>query len=751
MPAAVYASKTSWQLQMDVSEGTLDAVNNRSFVSWALYLYRGNSDTPWNNSGSGWSASAPGGASGTFPAYRFGGTGTGTNYSGTPVGGRVLIASGGDWVTHNPDGTGSTTVSASHAAGSTLGTASIGATGFGLTTLKQAPGVPTSVVATRISDTQVGLTWTNNHASNGAPTTNEVQVSVNGGAFGAPTSIAAATSLTISAAANQKIVVQVRASNAAGTSAWSASSAAAYTTPAAPTAVVAAKNGAGNIEVSWAPHVAFTEHTHVVEHGTISGGVTTWDGSPLGSVSAGTSLYTHSAPNPAQVHVYRVSAKNTDVGALSSATVLSNSVQLLIAPNAPTLGTVPAFAAKTLALDIPWVHNPADTTAQTAYEFSYSTNGGSSWTSTGKVTSTAAFRTIAANAYAAGVTLTVRVRTWGQATTGGSEGTGASPWSATKAVTFKTRPTVSITSPANASTVTQATLTVVLAFAQAEAATFVQASIELYQGATLLEQITSTTLAGTTFATKVLDGVSYTVKATVLDSNGLTSTQASSTFSVDYTNPVTAVVVATYLDDSGIGQLDVTIPAAGGGAVAAVFITITRTIGNQVETIVDHYPVSAGVYTFLDITPTIHGLNEYTATTFSVDGATALAELDLETDEDRWAFLNTGAGFTSIVKFYGNLVLGSATARRTALVVAAGRRTPIALFGQTKTLDVQGSATIVAGDGSTVEEIEAFILDAGLTCYRDPSGRRMFGAVKGSFSGRSARTAEFGYTVSEAT
>ncbi len=132
--AGAYPSKPTWQLQLDVTEGTLDPANNRSYVSWGLYIYRGNSDTPYNNSSTSWSVSGPGGTSGAFGAFRFGGTGSGTNYSSTPVGGRVLIASSGGWVTHNADGSKSISVSASHAAASTLGTATLSGT-ITLTTL----------------------------------------------------------------------------------------------------------------------------------------------------------------------------------------------------------------------------------------------------------------------------------------------------------------------------------------------------------------------------------------------------------------------------------------------------------------------------------------------------------------------------------------------------------------------------------------------------------------------------------------
>ncbi|WP_146072849.1 hypothetical protein [Cryobacterium sp. Y62] len=747
--AAVYSSKTAWQLQLDVSESSPQPANNRSYVSWALHIYRGNGDTPWNNDGSGYSVSAPGGVSGTFGGFRFGGSGSGTDYSGTPVGGRVLIASGGGWVGHNPDGSGSVTVSASHASGTTLGTANIGSSGFPLTKLTSLPGTPTSVAGVRNSDSQVTVSWAQSSPSNGQPTTNTVRRMINGGAWANAANISPASSVALTAAANQKIIYGVVASNSAGSSAYSASSIPIYTTPAAPSSVSAAKSGS-DIIVSWANNVAFSEYETVVWHGVVSDGTTTWDGSALTTVGTGGTSYTHEDPDNSQVHAYRVQAKNLDTGALTSAFVQSNSVQLLASPNAPTFGTVPRDADKAADLVVGWEHNPVDTTGQTAYEFGYSTDGGSTWESTGKVTSGTSSYTISASTYAGNETVTVRVRTWGSATSGGPDDTGVSPWSTTETVTFKTLPVASITSPADSSTATRARLTVVLGFTQAESASFVRATIGLYRGGELLEEVVSTTLGGTRLVTKVRDDATYTVKATVLDSNGLNSSQVSSTFSVAYTLPVMAGVTVVYLEDSAIAQLDLAIPSPGTGEAAAVTVTIMRTIDGKTETVVEEYPTTAEL-TILDMTPTIHGTNEYTVTTFSADGATADTAATSTTTEGQWAFLSSGEGFDTIVNFIGNLRFASTPARSNALVATAGRTRPIALFGESGTLEISGSAVLVPDKGSTWREVENLILTAGRVCYRDPSGRRMFGTLTGALDFPNSLSTGFTYAISEAS
>lgn len=730
-------------LRVTSYESNYDAAGNWSDVTWAFYLIENGPyySATHNTSVTGNSVSIDG--VGTVWAGNFGFDWGGAGYQTT------LIASGTTRVYHAADGTGYTTVRGNMGGTGTSGAG--GPTGVaegqGLTTLKVVPGTPSGVSGARVSDSQATVSWAQSSASNGQPTSNTIRQSVNGGAFSNVVTISPATSATVATAANRKTVYGVIAGNAAGSSSWSADSAPVFTTPAAPTNVAAAKDASLNIVVTFTPNVAFAEHQHVIVHGTVSGGVTTWDGSPLATVAAGTSTYTHATPNASFVHVYKVSAKNTDTAALTSAEVVSNSVQLLAAPNKPTMPVLGPNVDKAAAFVMAWTHNPVDTTGQTAYEVGYSTNGGSVWSTTGKVTSAVSSKSFAANTYTAGQALTVRVRTWGQASTGGADGTGVSPWSDLQTVTFKTRPVVTITSPAGS--YAQAALSVQLGFTQAEGATFVSASIDLYQGAALLEHLVSTTRASTLMATRVANGGSYTVKVTVLDSNGLTSDLVSSAFTVAYTLPVAAGVTVTYLRESGIAQIGLVIPAPGAGEAAAVSVTIRRTIGTATEVVIEDYP-AAPELTILDMTPTIHGDNHYTVTTTSVDGAAVDAIAEMVTAEPGWAFLSTGNGYVNIVQFRAAMKVAAAPARNMALVQAAGRSRPIALFGQSGTLDVSGSVTLAPGLGATPQEVEAFILEAGLVCYRDPSGRRMFGALTGSVASPNSRMSQFQYAVTEA-
>lgn len=739
MASNVKNTGAAGELYIEANVIGIEPWNNRSLISYAFYLReRVSSPTTW--SGGGISAST------TTPSF---GLWSGTfGFDWRPSGlQNTLIASGTYWQGHNAEGYGSTIVAGTIGATNTSGAG--GPTSvdvfLDLGKFTVVPGQPTNFTVTYVSDTQAKLDWAQSSASNGQPTANRIESRVNGGDWTEVVTIAPTTSATVATAANRKTEYRIAAGNSAGWTGWTYS-AASYTTPAAPTNGAAAKNASNDIIVTFTPNVAYAEHTHEVWHGVVAGGVTTWDATALTTLAAGVASYTHTAPNSAQVHVYRIRSK---AGTLVSDWNVTNSVQLLAPPNKPTLPALAQFADKASALTISWQHNTVDTTPQKAYEFSYSTNGGTTWSTTGKVTSAVSSRTIAASTYAANTTLTMRVRTWGSATTGGSDGTGASDWSDIKAVTFKTIPVATITSPANGSTVNDATLRVTLGFSQAEAATFVKAQLELLQGATLLETKESTILVGITMSTPVQNGVSYTIRARVQDSNGLWSAWKSNTFNVTYLPPVPPVVAVTYLEAKGYGQIDITVPAPGAGQSAIATLTVTRTINGVTETLVQDYAAAPSL-TFLDTIPTIHGTNTYTITAKSALGAQVVIVRDMVTTECRRAFLSKGAGFNNVVVFGGNLSVTDALGVASDTVQAAGRKKPIGLYGVETSMVLKVKSFIFSREGySTIPELREFLLVPGRTCYRDSSGRRVFGAVAGQVAYKKTDRGDLSFTMTE--
>lgn len=499
---------------------------------------------------------------------------------------------------------------------------------------------------------------------------------------------------------------------------------------ATPTNAVATKQANLDIVITWTNNEVYRVN-YEVWHGTITGGVTTWDGVVLDTIAVDgdVATYTHTAPNTSQVHIYRVRAT---YGIQLSDYATTNSVQLLAAPNKPTVPALPAFANCAAIFRLSWVHNAIDSSVQTKYQWRWSTDGGTTWGAVGdKTASTNQFHDFAANTWAANDAVTLQVRTKGAYDAGSDDDASYSPWSDNLLVTFKSLPTASITTPANGAVLNESTLRVTVGFTQAEAATFVKTQLELLQGATLLETLESVNQVGIMMATPVQNGVSYTVRARVLDSNGLWSSWSSNAFTVEYLSPPAAIISLAYLPGNGWGQINLTIPVPGEGESAATTVSVTRAINGVTELVVDAYPV-ASTMTLLDTTPTIHGTNLYTIITISDEGAQVRVTASLVTNELRRAFLSKGSSFNEVVVFGGNLSVDESLGVASSVVQAAGRTKPIGLYGVETSVQLKVQSFVFGGFGSTLDQLRAILLMPGKACYRDASGRRVFGSVKGS-------------------
>lgn len=605
--------------------------------------------------------------------------------------------------------------------------------------ITQIPGVPTSVSGARVNDTQVNVSWTRNGFT---ATAIHVDQSVNGGAWTRVATLGNVGSAVVAAAANRKTIYRVRAVNSAGESDWSASSAAVYTTPAAPSSAVAVRDGL-DVDLTWVNQAAYAEYETVIEHGVVDGGIT-WDGSTV-VVPTGTTAWTDVAPDPGDVHVYRIHARPVSATSLTSAWAQSNSVQLLTAPDAPTLTDLPVRWTTDADLTVSWAHNSVDTSPQSAYELETSTNGGSSWSSTGKVTSGASSVLVAAASYSADDEVTFRVRTWGDATTGGSDSAGASPWSTPDTVTYKTRAVLTITSPADEAVIDESSLTVTLGFTQAESGTFVSAVVELLQASVVIETIptTSTTVP---LSTVLENGGNYQLQAVATDSWGLTSNTVLIDFAVDYAEPATPTLEGVYIPESGTVTLTVEDLVVD---PAPVSVRLTRTIDGVTE-IVGVVPFEGGTLTVIDTTPTIRGTNVYRAVTYSADGAASPAvEVEVVTEEGHRAFLSKAPDYSTFVWFGDNLTFTETPTVDQALVKTAGRDRPVGLYGTSGDLVVEVSSGLYEGFGSTPDQIRDFLSTPGRCCYRDPSGQRVFGQASGQIARKNSREASLSLTVTE--
>ncbi len=574
------------------------------------------------------------------------------------------------------------------------------------------PAAATGFTSTRVSDAQANLAWTDNPTST-APIDN-IGVwrrdNLTAQAMIAALAGTAASYSDTGLVADRRYEHLIASANSSGAtnSAWSASI---YTTPAAPSSVSATLTGS-DIVVSITPASSYAaECQYVITHGTVSGGVTTWDASPLATTGVGVTTYTDVAPGGA-THIYKAAAKAPST--LTGTATVSNSVPLASTPNAPTGQAVTSTRQSGSVIDaavaatLTWVHNPTDSSAQTQYEVQYRVDGGA-WVSSGTVVSTISSRTIAAGTWADEHTVEWQVRTWGVYAT-------ASPWSTTATITTAAIPVVSVSS---APTCTTSTMTATGGYtssgSHAQAAG--RWSLRTMTGETL-ETVTVTGASlSYTFASTVANGVSYVQAFQAQDSLGLWSVESTATVAVSYAPPSTPTLAVTFDPTTGAVVGTITNPAPGTGEVAAVSNAVYRD-GLPLQTLAN---VSANG-TFIDRVPPLGATVTYTVEAVSATPSSAMsASVDVSTAATQ-VWLNGGPAMTVGVAVYLDPILKRKTSLAKVTRLYKGRATPVIYTGIATSAD--STLTGVMADVPSLEALEAVVNLPGEACYRDPDGRR---------------------------
>ena len=266
------------------------------------------------------------------------------------------------------------------------------------------PGVPTGLTAQVASPTnsltsgQVGLSWTAPASDGGAPITDYVvEYSSNGGttwstfADGTSTS----TSATVTGLTNgTPYTFRVRAGNVAGQGSPSATVAATpRSVPGVPTGLAAEVApelgvGSGEVRVSWTAPVnaggsPITDY--VVQYS--SNGGTTWTIFADATSTATTAMVTGLTNGTG--YAFRVAAVNAAGQGALSATVTATPRTVPAAPTGLTVESAPASGVGSGQLRLSWTA-PANTGGSpiTDYVVQYSSNGGTTWTTSADGTST---------------------------------------------------------------------------------------------------------------------------------------------------------------------------------------------------------------------------------------------------------------------------------------------------------------------------------------------------------------------------
>lgn len=601
----------------------------------------------------------------------------------------------------------------------------------------QLPAAPTGVGVTRNSDTSHTVTWTRNPSTPGPYQSQQVQRSTDGGAWAQIASVSGtATSYTdTTTSADHSYQWRVVATNTTGT-ATSAASTTLYTTPKAPGTPTAVKSGA-NIVLSF---------TNTARHDTGIKVYASQDGGAFALLAtvlaANLTTYTHTSPSTSVTWAYRVATYN---GALISAqSASSNTVQLAAPPNAPTGLGPSTIRDATEDVTWSWTHNPVDSSPQSGFEVRHREAGEVTWT-TVTVTSSVSQWILPGGTYANPETVEWQVRTKGLDPSYGA-------WSATATSPTSTRPTVTITSPADGSTLDTSQLVVSWAYFDAEGAPQSAWIARLVNSAGTIveEQTVAGAATTTTFATAVADGTSWTVRVMAADTPGLWSAIAAAAFTVAYALPAAPTVDLTWDPATAAVTVAITNPEVsdlsfpfgygefgdggfggdgfgGGGGVPTDHNEVWRSIdGGPWELIASGVPPNT---TTTDWSPTVAGTNAYRVDAVSALPSTATSAAVEQVTAATGLWVSGGPGFSQVCLVRSNVEIGIETGRAVKVLRQyAGRDYPIERTGTARWHSLTIDADILAvrvqqGLASAPAAWEALADLAGPHLWRDLDGR----------------------------
>jgi hypothetical protein len=592
-----------------------------------------------------------------------------------------------------------------------------------------APAAPQAVSTVRANDNSFTLNWTNKPNATVAPydsLTVQRWDNVTGLWSTVATLPGNATSVTdAGTVVDRAYKWRAAANNEVGSSDW-ATFTTYQTRPAEPTDIKTQAAPGGALKVTWVNAASYPDRTTLLRY--YKNGVLVRDDI---SLAASETSYTLSNVDLTATYKFGVKTVSTVGYRSESAWVDGVATAAATVPNAP-VDLAPNGAAADLGLGqvFTWRHSPSlDGSNQTAFSVRYSTDGGSTWTTTAKIASAESKWTMPKNASLNGKNITWSVQTWGVHAT-------ASAWSTPAVFRSTTTPTVTINQPA-ASRLTISRLVVEWAFGDTEGLPQAAWEVELLDAKNALveAQSGSGTTRTVTMATAVTNGESYTLRVRVQDGDGLRSNWAQKSLNADFIPPAMPTLNADYSQESGSTVLTLTPTPSDGGVtnLPATGVDIQRRLLDQAtgsygawETLAVGVPPAT---TLVDTTAPIAADGEYRAVAYSAAPSAKISEAVPPTgQEDRWVYLSGGANFQQVARLMGNVALRTTTTRDRALYSFAGRKRPVMFAGEavTRIIDVAG---LLDGESSSPAEWEELIASSDVLLFRDPLGHRVFGSV----------------------
>lgn len=577
-----------------------------------------------------------------------------------------------------------------------------------------APNAPSNCSASRNSDTQATVTWSNGSTSTTQPRTAVlVERQTDSGSWVQVASLSAsATNYTDNGiSADHRYAYRVRSQGNGGTSGYSTSGYI-YTTPAAPSSVTAAKDSASSVTLSAEGLPAWAEGYEISR--TADGGgswqtVGTADTFPWTDASA-----------PAGTIRYRVRSYR---GELYSAYVESNGITTITPPLAPTVQALPSVVATGSTVTVQWTPNHPDGSAQEQAQIEYTVGSGSPQTATvqGAVTS---YRLPASATSSAG-TVSVRVRTHGLDDEWGA-------WSAAQTVRVAVPPSVAITSPATDGSIVDA-LPVTFAWTASDSTGVSSQTFELiFGGRTVLTR----QLSGSARSLELTDSdylfsnlTGYSVRLTVRGGSSL-STAAVRTFQTDWEEPAVPNAYVEYGD--GLSCAVTVIPGddEGGELPPPASFSVVRLLPDGSQWLVAD--ALADGQQALDLLPPLNVDFSYLVTAYAETGVSSTQELPAHVDSCGMEAFNFGPG-ASIALLMGYNASGSESADHggTLYDFATGDGS-LPLFYPTGALTGSASRSYAVTSRERANRVRSLSREYPEAWFRDFDGNRML--CKAAFS-----------------
>lgn len=574
------------------------------------------------------------------------------------------------------------------------------------------PADPTNVVAARISDSQIRLGFTAVSSSKAPVTHTIVRRQTDDGAWADMPDIRGTgerTWVDTGVSAGHYYRYRVGTVGPSGLSSSWVYSPVVYTTPSAPRDVTAVKDGR-DVVLSWRHSSAGALSTQIFEGSTL-----------VATAGVGAHSYVVKAPDASRSHTYTLTALAPN--GLVSAGVVSNTVQLLRAPFAPSVLAPSGYVPVSSRVEVRWQHNSADGSEQTKAQIQYADNPVSpQWNDLGSVVGSS-------ESYVWDVGASVqqyvwRVRTWGQ------DASKPSPWSSPSAFRAVERPRVTVSAPSRGSTVqTNETDVVFTVTSTVDHPTW---TVQI-----LADGAHSQTLTGVVDATPtsvhisgLRNGSTYTVR--VLAADYVQSVSHDTSFTVIYAQPDPPTLTAEWDADNGATHLTIAHPATG---IEVQHVNIERNTAGIWETIAQHLPPNS---TYIDPIPPLDMQSRYRAVAVSTIATQSVSPTVEIHPVAQGVYINWGKNFNTCIRLLWNIE--SETSSRLVHRVEhvfAGQSAPTIIQGTAVAIETKISATLGTPqiNPRVIEQVKALqevSVSASSVALRRPDWGTLVGWIEAS-------------------